>query len=115
MLYQNICFWNSYETTQSETKKNLLGMMDSIWVFLILQSKILFIWARCKMISNTKYRGSTIISRPIQKVIKLFSPSTQPIVSMEFILIINVKTPTIVFILTCISRINTTRIVRQEM
>ena len=40
------------------------------------------------------------------EVIKLFSCSTQP--SMKFILLINVKMPTIVGILTFISMINTT-------
>ena len=40
------------------------------------------------------------------KVIKLFSCSTQ--LSAKFILLINVKMPTIVGILTFISRINTT-------
>ena len=43
---------------------------------------------------------------PGPEVIKLFSYSTQ--LSMKFILLINVKMPTIVGILTCISMINTT-------
>ena len=43
---------------------------------------------------------------PGPKVIKLFPCSTQ--LSMKFILLINVKMPTIVGILTFISRINTT-------
>ena len=43
--------------------------------------------------------------KPGLKVIKLFSCSTQ--LSMKFILLINVKMPTIVGILTFISRINT--------
>ena len=42
---------------------------------------------------------------PGLKIIKLFSYSTQ--LSMKFILLINVKMPTIVAILTFISRINT--------
>ena len=45
--------------------------------------------------------GSTV-----PEIIKLFSYSTQP--STKFILLINVKMPTIVGILTVISRINTT-------
>ena len=40
------------------------------------------------------------------EVVRLFSCSTQ--VSMKFILLINVKMPTVVGILTFISRINTT-------
>ena len=44
--------------------------------------------------------------KPGLGVIKLFSCSTQ--LNMKFILLINVKMPTIVGILTFISRINTT-------
>ena len=44
--------------------------------------------------------------RPGREVIKLFSYSTQ--LSMKFILLINVKMPTFVGILTFISMINTT-------
>ena len=43
---------------------------------------------------------------PGSKVIKLFSCSTQ--LNMEFILLINIKMPTTVGILTFISRINIT-------
>ena len=49
-------------------------------------------------------REEAICSGP--EVIKLFSCSTQ--LSTKFILLINVKMPTIVVILTCISMINTT-------
>ena len=44
------------------------------------------------------------IRRPGSEVIKLFSCSAQP--RLKFILLINVKMPTIVGILTFISRIN---------
>ena len=47
-----------------------------------------------------------IYPRPGPEVIKLFSNSTQ--LSMTFILLINVKMPSIVGILTLISMINTT-------
>ena len=47
---------------------------------------------------------ATVIRRQGPKVIKLFSCSTQ--VRLKFILLINVKMPTIVGILTFISRIN---------
>ena len=46
------------------------------------------------------------LPKPDSEVIKLFSCSTQ--LSMKFILLINVKLPTIVGILTFISMINTT-------
>ena len=48
---------------------------------------------------------SALVCIPGTKVIKLFSCSTQ--LSMEFILLINVKMPTYVGILTFISRIYT--------
>ena len=48
----------------------------------------------------------TTLSRPGLEVIKLFSYSTQ--LSTKFILLINVKMPTNVGILTFISMINTT-------
>ena len=51
------------------------------------------------------YRDSRKYKDPGPKVIKLFSRSTQ--LSMKLILLINVKMPTIVGILTFISRINT--------
>ena len=47
---------------------------------------------------------SLVTRQPGAKVIKLFSCSTQ--LSMKFILLINVKMPTIVGILTFMSRIN---------
>ena len=50
--------------------------------------------------------SSFINSRPGSEVIKLFSYSTQ--LSTKFILLINVKKPTIVGILTFIGMINTT-------
>ena len=53
-------------------------------------------WIESYLIANPK-------NRP--EVIKLFSSSTQ--LSMKFILLINVKMPTIVAILTFISMINT--------
>ena len=52
------------------------------------------------------YKLNYIQFRPGLKVIKLFSYSTQ--LSMNFILLINVKMPTFVGILTFISMINTT-------
>ena len=52
------------------------------------------------------YRGQYTTMKPGPEVIKLFSCSTQ--LSTKFILVINVKMPTIVGILTFISMINTT-------
>ena len=49
---------------------------------------------------------SVIVACPIPEVIKFFSCSTQ--LSLKFILLINVKMPTILGILTFMSRINTT-------
>ena len=60
-------------------------------------------------IDNTKTPGTRIIRSIFTNgpaIIKLFSCSTQP--SLNFILLINVKMPTIVGILTLISMINTT-------
>ena len=69
------------------------------FVFEFCQSKFAFMDAAiCDQMHFTK-----IVSGP--KVIKLFSYSTQP--SRKFILLINVKMPTIVGILTFISMINT--------
>ena len=50
-------------------------------------------------------KGSSILKISGPKVIKLFSYSTQ--LSIKFILLINIKMPTNVGILTCISMINT--------
>ena len=58
--------------------------------------------------------GVSNIMKPSPEVMKLFSCSTQ--LSSKFILLINVKMPTIVGILTFISMINTTseRLLQQE-
>ena len=50
--------------------------------------------------------NSSLLTTTVFEVIKLFSCSTQ--LSPKFILLINVKMPTIVGILTFMSRINTT-------
>ena len=55
---------------------------------------------------NTDGYNTLRVKQPGQEVIKLFSCSTQ--LSTKFILLINVKMPTIVGILTFISMINTT-------
>ena len=57
------------------------------------------------MASRFSLYGEDIKARPGAKVIKLFSCSTQ--LSMKFILLINVKMPIIVGILTFITMINT--------
>ena len=54
---------------------------------------------------NTDSHSTIIVHKPGPKVINLFSCATQ--LSTKFILLINVKMPTIVGILTFISRINT--------
>ena len=68
---------------------------------------------RFKGYNTTVSRSTTVIGQinkgPMQpgiEVIQLFSCSTQ--LSIKFILLINVKMPTIVGIFTCISRINIT-------
>ena len=56
------------------------------------------------LVEMVKFLGMALVDCPGSEVIKLFSCSTQQ--SMKFILLINVKMPTIVGILTFISRIN---------
>ena len=60
------------------------------------------LWCETRALGTDTYTGNKSLGTD---VIKLFSCSTQ--LSMKFILLINVKMPTIVGILTFISRINT--------
>ena len=72
------------------------GLTRNIWV------KLFYIWARGSE-GDVVLRVFYFSSGP--EVIKLFSCETQ--LSTKFITLINVKMPTIVGILTLISRINT--------
>ena len=57
-----------------------------------------------RLLSTVYFKPSTATFRPGPEVIKLFSCSTQ--LSMKFFLLINVKMPTIVGIVTFMSRKN---------
>ena len=78
-------------------------MLNS-WIQMRLNTSSGFIWVQtvCKGYKQMTLAGKS--SGP--KVIKLFPCSTQ--LSTKFILLINVKMPTIVGILTFVSMINTT-------
>ena len=77
-----------------------------MYVILFLDDSFVYpqhtFWLRNKEIS---FWSHTLMWRPGPEVIKLFSCSTQ--LSTKFILLINVKMPTIFGILTFISRLNT--------
>ena len=60
----------------------------------------------CALTANETNKRLVLHSEPGPEVIKLFKNSTQ--LSRKFILLLNVKMPTIVGILTFISMINTT-------
>ena len=69
---------------------------------------------RLAFIRNPSSKGRKLLSNCIRdpEVLKLFQCSTQQ--STKFILLINVKMPTIVGILTFSSMINTTSDIKQE-
>ena len=88
--------WRDNGEVKQEKKKNGLPSVDAARVCKWCQH----------LVVTSEERLKQILQLPGPEVITLFSCSTQ--LSTKFILLINVKMPTIVGILTFISMINTT-------
>ena len=85
----------------SSRTSNQLIFSLKIGIFNDVLSHLIWVGTVCK-----NYQRMTLAVQPGPEVIKLFSSSTQ--LSTKYILLLNVKMPTIVGVLTFISMINTT-------